>query len=77
MRQQKNNRFNFPESTIYDSKRLIGRRFKDDSVQYDINLLAYKSRIKESITGRCEIEINELEGKTQKFKIEQITAMIL
>ena len=73
----RNNRINFHESTIYDSKRLIGRRFKDDSVQYDINLLAYKSRIKESNNGRCEIEINELEGKTQKFKIEQITAMIL
>ncbi len=73
----KNNRINFHESTIYDSKRLIGRRFKDDSVQYDINLLAYKSRIKESNNGRCEIEINELEGKTQTFKIEQIAAMIL
>ena len=73
----KNNLKNFPESTIYDIKRLIGRRFKDDSVQHDISLLTYNSRIKEKKNGRCEIEIKELKNKIYNFSIEQITGMIL
>ena len=73
----KNNLKKFPESTIYDIKRLIGRRFKDDSVQHDISLLTYNSRIKEKKNGRCEIEIKELKDKIYNFSIEQITGMIL
>ena len=73
----KNNLKKFPESTIYDIKRLIGRRFKDDSVQHDISLLTYNSRIKEKKNGRCEIEIKELKNKIYNFSIEQITGMIL
>ena len=61
------------ENTIYDAKRLIGRRFKDESVQEDIKILSYKNKIKESkVTGRCVIE-----DKENKYTIEKISSLIL
>ena len=32
----------FPERTIYDVKRLIGRKYDDDSVRHDQKFLPYK-----------------------------------
>ena len=64
----------YPECTFYDVKRLIGRRYKDESVQNDIKLLSYKSRIKERITGSCIIEIKEI---NKVYTIEQISSKIL
>ena len=61
------------ENTIYDAKRLIGRRYKDESVQEDIKILSYKNKIKESkVSGRCEIE-----DKKNKYTIEKISSLIL
>ena len=61
------------ENTIYDAKRLIGRRFKDESVQEDIKILSYKNKIKErKVTGRCVIE-----DKENKYTIEKISSLIL
>ena len=70
----KDNLLKYPESTFYDVKRLIGRRYKDESVQNDIKLLSYKSRIKESITGRCKIDIKEI---NEVYSIEKISSKIL
>jgi Molecular chaperone len=42
-----------PENTIFSVKRLIGRKFKDQIVQFDIKRLPYK--ITEAPNGDCRI----------------------
>ncbi len=59
-----------PRNIIFSVKRLIGRHYSDESVQYDKKWLPYN--IKEGKEGRVAIEV---EGKT--FTPEEISAMIL
>ena len=59
-----------PKSTIFSIKRLMGKRYHDSSVQYDIKWLPYK--IKE---GRDGMAVVEVDGKT--FTPQEISAMIL
>jgi endoplasmic reticulum chaperone BiP len=62
-----------PENTIYDVKRLIGRKFNDPNVQKDRKLLPYKIIDRD---GSPVIEVNV--GKERKqFTPEQISSMIL
>jgi len=42
-----------PENTVFSIKRLIGRKFKDASVQYDIKRLPYQ--IAEAPNGDCRV----------------------
>lgn len=59
-----------PTSTIFSIKRLMGRRFSDESVKYDLKWLPYK--IKEGRDRMADVEVN---GKT--FTPQEISAQIL
>ncbi len=59
-----------PENTIFSIKRLIGRKFKDSTVQNDIKRLPYK--INEASNGDCRVVMG---GK--EYSPQEISAMIL
>jgi len=59
-----------PKSTIFSIKRLMGKKYKDESVQFDKKWLPYT--IKE---GRDGMAVVEVDGRT--FTPQEISAMIL
>lgn len=59
-----------PQNTLFAIKRLIGRRFKDEEVQRDTNIMPYK--IVESDNGDAWLDI-----KGQKMAPPQVSAEIL
>ncbi len=59
-----------PENTIFSVKRLIGRKFSDNEVKKDKEMMPYK--IEESKEGGVVVKMN---GKT--YRPEEISAMIL
>jgi len=62
-----------PTNTIFDAKRLIGRRFDDKDVQQDIKHFPFKVKSK---AGAPVIQV-EVKGEEKTFTPEEISAMIL
>jgi L1 cell adhesion molecule like protein len=61
-----------PNNTIYDAKRLIGRKFSDYVVQDDMKLWPFK--VTDDNTDRPQISV---EYKDKSFYAEEISAMVL
>merc|ERR1719460_2824205 len=62
-----------PTNTVFDVKRLIGRKFTDDTVQKDIKLLPFEIKSKD---GKPYINV-DVKGTVKVFSPEEISAMIL
>jgi len=63
-----------PENTIFDAKRLIGRKFSDSSTQSDMKHFPFKVKAKDG--DRPVIEV-EFKGETKQFTPEEISSMVL
>lgn len=63
-----------PYNTVYDIKRLIGRKFSDDSVQSDLKHISYKVVADENDKPLIEVDYMD---ERKKFHPEEISAMIL
>merc|ERR1719399_2091409 len=62
-----------PTNTVFDVKRLIGRRMSDDTVQKDMKLLPFGIVDKES---KPYVQV-EFKGEKKQYSPEEISAMIL
>ena len=70
----KGNAASNPTNTVFDAKRLIGRRFAEPSVQSDMKHWPFK--VLEGKGGKPEIEV-EYKGETKRFMPEEISAAVL
>lgn len=62
-----------PENTIFDAKRLIGRKFDDPKIQQDMKLWPFKVA---NEGGKPKI-VAEFKGENKRFNPEEISAMVL
>jgi heat shock protein 1/8 len=62
-----------PANTVFDAKRLIGRKFSDAEVQADMKHFPFKVTDK---GGKPNIEV-EFKGETKTFTPEEISSMVL
>jgi heat shock protein 1/8 len=63
-----------PANTVFDAKRLIGRKFSDPEVLSNTNHWPFK--VIESSQGKPMIEVN-VKGELKQFSAEDISSMIL
>jgi len=61
-------------NTVFDAKRLIGRKFTDPGVQSDMKHWPFV--VKSGVGGTPIIEV-EYKGETKQFKAEEISSMVL
>ncbi|XP_015833401.1 heat shock cognate 71 kDa protein [Tribolium castaneum] len=62
-----------PENTVYDAKRLIGRKFNDPAVQHDMKLWPFQVI---NDNGKPKIRVR-YKGETKTFFPEEISSMVL
>ncbi len=65
---------NNPKNTVFDAKRLIGRRFTDPTVAKD--RVHWPFDVVEGAGGKPQIEV-EYKGEKKRFMPEEISAMVL
>jgi heat shock protein 1/8 len=63
-----------PINTVFDAKRLIGRKFSDPIVQKDLKLWPFRV---EAGQDDKPLIVVDFKGETKKFHPEQISAMVL
>ncbi|MHB1952384.1 MAG: molecular chaperone DnaK [Sulfobacillus sp.] len=63
-----------PTGTVFDAKRLIGRKFSDPTVQHDIKLWPFK--VVPDAMDKPQVEVS-FKGETKRFYAEEISAMVL
>ncbi|KAK7329910.1 hypothetical protein VNO77_24092 [Canavalia gladiata] len=63
-----------PQNTVFDAKRLIGRRFSDASVQNDMKLWPFKVV---AGPGDKPMIVVTYKGEEKKFAAEEISSMVL
>ena len=62
-----------PQNTVFDAKRLIGRRFDDDKIQADMKHWPFKVF---NDCGKPKLQV-EFKGENKKFAPEEISSMVL
>jgi heat shock protein 1/8 len=62
-----------PTNTVFDAKRLIGRRFTDSTVQSDMKHWPFRVL---DVDGKPKIQV-DFKGETKQFLPEEISAMVL
>jgi len=63
-----------PTNTIFDAKRLIGRKFSDKDVQADAKLWPFK--LKSGASDKPMLVV-QYKGETKEFQAEEISSMVL
>ena len=62
-----------PSNTVFDAKRLIGRKYDDDKIQQDLKHWPFKVI---SDSGKPKIQV-EYKGELKRFAPEEISSMVL
>lgn len=62
-----------PQNTIYDAKRLIGRKFDDEKIQADMKHWPFKVY---NDGGKPKLQV-EFKGETKRFAPEEVSSMVL
>ncbi|KAG0431601.1 hypothetical protein HPB47_021655 [Ixodes persulcatus] len=62
-----------PENTVFDAKRLIGRKFDDPKIQDDLKHWPFRV---DNDAGKPKISV-EFKGERKRFNPEEISAMVL
>ena len=63
-----------PTNTVFDAKRLIGRKYNDPAIQDDIKLWPFK--VERGSDDKPMIRV-EFKGESKLFQAEQISSMVL